>query len=136
MNLDPELTAKCLALARTVNGVDVSQLTPTGGAIVPPPADCSESEFQAAFDRAARELGWELNYHTRNSRRSPEGFPDSVVGREWGTLRLFVAELKVPPNKPKPAQRRWLKLFETAGVPAYVFYPSDWPAILEVLRSA
>lgn len=133
MKLPPELEAKILGLTTHVNGVAVER--PELASIDAPAADCTERELQAAAARAAREFGWE-HYHTFDSRRSAPGFPDSWFGREWGELRVFAVEWKVPPKKPTEAQRMWSRILRGGNVPAYCFYPHDWPAFLELLRAA
>jgi len=74
----------------------------------------------------AKSYGW-LAYHTHDSRRSPEGFPDLVLTN--GTSVLFV-ELKTATGKLTAAQARWLTLLEHAGQECAVWRPSDWPAIV------
>lgn len=69
-------------------------------------------------------------YHTHNSRRSVEGFPDLVLIRP---PKIIVAELKVGNKKPTAEQNLWLNLFEEAGVPAYVWTPDDFEEIQRVL---
>ena len=50
----------------------------------------SEDRFLARVRRLATQHGW-LEYHTRDSRRSPEGYPDLCLTN--GT-RIIFAELK------------------------------------------
>ena len=88
-----------------------------------------EQAFQQQVLDLARLLGWKC-YHTHDSRRSVDGFPD-LVGLKGG--RKWVAELKVAGRKPTPAQVDWLQAFEKAGVPAYRWTPDDWAEIQEVL---
>lgn len=77
----------------------------------------------------AKLSGW-LVYHTHDSRRSPEGFPDLVLVRG---PRLVVAELKSETGVLSPAQKEWISaLSRTAET--YVWRPSDWPEIEETLR--
>jgi hypothetical protein len=58
------------------------------------------------------------------------GFPDLILVKPG---RVVVAELKVGRNRPTPGQRAWLQAFESAGVPAYVWRPEDWPEVERVL---
>ena len=90
-----------------------------------------ECDFQAQVQDLARLCGWRT-YHTYDSRRSPEGYPDLCMVR---SPRLVYAELKSERGKLTPAQLEWLaELREIAGVETYVFRPSDWDEIVELLR--
>ncbi len=74
--------------------------------------------------------GW-LVYRTWNSIHSPAGYPDLTMVR--GT-RLVVAELKSEKGRLSPHQKVWVaKLENVAGVEVYVWRPSDWPAVRDVL---
>ena len=55
-----------------------------------------EQHFQEALRRLAEGAGW-LYYHTTNSRKSPEGFVDTVLVRG---PQLIFAELKMPGKTP------------------------------------
>ena len=63
-----------------------------------------ESDLQATIRRAASLLGY-LEYHTHDSRRSPEGFPDLVIA---GHGHLFAWELKSSDGNVTDTQQRWL----------------------------
>lgn len=92
----------------------------------------SESQLTALVKTAAEQLGWHC-YHTHDSRRSDEGFPDLVMLRDG---RQLVAELKMPGKNPTEAQREWLLQFALAGVECFVWDPRDWDdgTIAETLR--
>lgn len=92
----------------------------------------SEEEFRLQVEAFAALRGW-LTYHTHDSRKSREGFPDEVFLR--GPQQI-VAELKKSADeKPTLDQQKWLAAFEAAGVPAYVWYPPEcWEEIQEVLQ--
>ena len=90
----------------------------------------TEKEFQTVVVQYARLLGYRV-YHTHDSRRSEPGFPDLVLVREG---RLLVAELKRQTGRTSPAQQEWLELLRSAGVDAYIWRPSDWDEITEVLK--
>jgi len=63
-------------------------------------------------------------YHTHDSRRSPEGWPDCAIVR--GTT-LILRELKRQNEKPTPAQIRWLDaLSRVTAVDAGLWFPSNW----------
>lgn len=69
-----------------------------------------------------------LSYHTYDSRKSKEGFPDLVAVKGY---RLVIAELKREGEKPTFNQQRWLDRFGnisaiTQQVEVYVWRPSDW----------
>lgn len=89
----------------------------------------SEKDFQADVEKFAKRHGWRL-YHTRDSRKSAGGFPDLVLLRG---PRLIVAELKVGCKNPTSEQTAWLDAFRAAGVPSYIWRPSDWPVIAKAL---
>ena len=90
----------------------------------------SEREFMRTVIEFANVLGW-LVYHVHDSRRSVAGFPDLLMLRRD---RQVVAELKIGKKMPTREQVAWLDAFELAGVPAYVWRPSDWPEIERALR--
>jgi hypothetical protein len=93
----------------------------------------SEKQFQAAFIALARSLGWE-EFHPPTIGGRPKDFPDEVLKRGPGyAMRVVVVELKVKNRKPTPEQLAWLAAFEAMGVPAYLWYPSQWTEIVEVL---
>ena len=66
-----------------------------------------EADFQAQVVKLALVLGWKV-YHTHDSRRSHEGFPDLILIRR---SRLIVAELKTRKEKTTDEQRQWLAAF-------------------------
>ncbi len=127
MRVSPELEAQILARASSST---VAALPPAS--IAPPPEIFeSEAQFQAAFMRQAREWGW-FCYHTYDSRRSDEGFPDVVMLRR---NRMIVVEAKRSrKEKPSPAQRKWLRAFQAIpGCEVGVWSPEDWDFIIKTL---
>lgn len=68
----------------------------------------SEAEFQESVLALAKLLGWELRYHTHDSRRSERGFPDLVLCRPRDG-RLLIVELKSGTGKVSEEQRAWLE---------------------------
>ena len=73
-------------------------------------------------------------YHTHDSRRSPEGFPDVVAIQ---ADHLIIRELKTMKGKPTPGQIRWL--YALAGVrrvSSGIWRPDAWRSgeIENVLR--
>ncbi|GIV16008.1 MAG: hypothetical protein KatS3mg022_3419 [Armatimonadota bacterium] len=90
-----------------------------------------EKEFLQSVRELAELQGW-LCYHTWNSQRSPEGFPDLVLVRP---PRVLFAELKTGVRKPTPAQQHWLaQLGACPQVEVYLWRPTDWEEIEETLR--
>ena len=94
--------------------------------------DMSERALQAAVMRQAKLLGWHC-FHTWNSQHSEGGFPDLLLLKGE---RCVVAELKREDKKPTTKQAIWLLEFETAGIEAYWWRPSNWSSgeIEAVLR--
>ena len=94
---------------------------------VPP---MTEKEFLQQVRDLAKLCGW-LVYHTYDSRRSPEGFPDLVLVR--GNQIIF-AELKSERGKARPEQRMWLDALEkVCNVEVHLWRPGDWNEIVERL---
>jgi len=91
----------------------------------------TEKEFLQQVRDLAKLCGW-LVYHTHDSRRSPEGFPDLVLVRND---KVIFAELKSKKGRTTSAQEMWLKALEKVpGVDVYLWRPSDWDRIVDVLR--
>ena len=97
-----------------------------------------EEEFQQQVIDLAELRGWS-HYHTHDSRRSAEGFPDLVLARP-STLRggfdgrVIFAEMKAQKGRPSVEQRAWLAvLADTGKVEVYVWRPSDFDQIVEIL---
>jgi VRR-NUC domain len=112
----------------------------------------TEAQFQAAVIEYARRIGWRVA-HFHDSRRQvagklvgdadAAGFPDLVLVRVDRRKELVFAELKASDGQLKPAQRLWLDdlkaiaegaSFALNYMQVYVWRPSDWPEIEEVLR--
>lgn len=93
------------------------------------PGSLSETEFLTRIRRLAKEAGF-LVYHTHDSRRSDEGFPDIVA---TDGARVLWIELKSATGKLTAAQARWIELLQHAGQECYIWRPKDWPAIIEIL---
>lgn len=92
-------------------------------------AQMTEKAFQAIVIKAAKLFHW-LCYHTHDSRRSPEGFPDLVMVRR---NRLIFAELKTEKGRVKLSQKEWLDALREAGEETYVWRPSAWQDITRIL---
>lgn len=105
----------------------------------------SEAEFQKDVIEAAHLLGWRVahfrkvrvqrkngsTYYETPVAADGAGFPDLLFSR--GSV-IFVAELKVKPNKCSEEQIRWLSDFDNARIRSFVWYPEDWPEIERVLK--
>ena len=91
----------------------------------------TEKKFLQQVRDLAKLCGW-LVYHTYDSRRSPEGFPDLVLVRND---KIIFAELKSEKGRTTSAQEMWLKALEKVpGVDVHLWRPSDWDRIVEILR--
>ncbi len=89
----------------------------------------SEQEWQRTITELATTLNWAW-YHTHDSRRSPAGFPDLVLTRE----RVIFAELKRQRGRLTYEQHRWRCQLIEAGAEHYVWRPSDYPQVEQILR--
>lgn len=94
-----------------------------------PPVGCSEAALQAAVVDVAQLLGWWV-YHTRNSRGSNAGWPDLTLIKP---PRVVFMELKTVRGRASGEQLLVLDLLRGCGVPAFLFRPSDWTEIIDVL---
>lgn len=103
----------------------------------------SETEFLAQVIELAHLYGWRVAHFrpawTGRGWRTPvqgdgAGFPDLVL---VGRGRLIVAELKRERGLATPEQLAWLATFAGAGIPAFVWQPSDFDLIaVELGRAA
>ena len=94
-------------------------------------ANMPEDDFLAAVRDLAVLRGWRW-YHPYDSRRSPYGYPDCTLVRP---PRLVFCELKRASGHTTRAQQDWLDLLgHCPGVEAYLWHPSDWTRIEEILR--
>ncbi|MDQ1053198.1 hypothetical protein QE394_001126 [Arthrobacter sp. SORGH_AS 212] len=84
----------------------------------------SEREFQAIVVEVARLHGYELAYHTHDSRRSAPGFPDLVLV-STRRVRVLFRELKTDKGRVSPDQRTWIDGLTAAGMDAGVWRPAD-----------
>jgi len=90
-----------------------------------------EKEFQNQLRTYARLKGW-LYYHPYDSRKSDPGFPDTVLARDDRTI---FAELKKVGGRLSSYQRLWTNtLKENPALEVYIWYPSDWDKIEEILE--
>ena len=92
-----------------------------------------EKDFQERVCHLARLYGWKI-YSVPDSRRvSLSGYPDLTM---WhvGQGRLAFAELKREKGKVSESQKIVLSELSTLGVEVYLWRPSDWDSILEILK--
>ncbi len=86
-------------------------------------ADMTEAQLQRLVMSLAAACGWQLRYHTHDSRRSDKGFPDCVFLRRD---RLVFAELKSQKGRVRPEQRVWLDALEASPAEVYLWRPADY----------
>ena len=104
----------------------------------------SEADFQSQVIQLARTLGWRVAHFrvVRVQRRDGSirymtpvqadgtGFPDLVLVRD----RVIFAELKAERGRTSPEQDAWMAWLSSAGAECYLWRPSDWNEICEVLK--
>lgn len=91
-----------------------------------------EATFQAAVIQLAKDCGW-LCYFTKDSRKSPSGYPDLTLAKAGQPL--YVCELKRADGQVTKAQQAWLDaLARCSGVVAEVWRPSGLEEICQKLR--
>jgi len=92
----------------------------------------TEKDFQEQVRQLALLCGFEHIFHTWDSRHSPAGFPDLIILKDG---RMIVAELKREGEQPSAEQYFWLLEFsKIPGAEVYLWRPSDWDSIAEILR--
>ena len=96
-----------------------------------------EAKLQDALLKVLKDLGFDFRYHTHDSRRSEEGFPDiAAINRDAGIL--WVAELKGLKTPTKPAQLEWLEAWDsvTRVIVPGVIHPADYDRVVDQLAAA
>lgn len=99
----------------------------------------SEADFQDQIIELAHLCDWTVA-HFRPAMKSDgswrtavqadgTGFPDLVLVRE----RVIFAEIKTEQGQPSPEQYCWLLGLKEAGQEVYLWQPSDWEEVVEVL---
>lgn len=113
-----------------VQPAGVRRQTTTAGRTAPEGLpEQSEADFQRQVLKLAALCGWRA-YHTWTSIHSAAGFPDLVLVRQ---PRVLFVELKRDGRRPTAPQQLWLDDLEACGQEVYVWRPSDWQTITEVL---
>lgn len=85
----------------------------------------TEKDFQAAVTDLLDMTGWQW-YHTHDSRRSRQGWPDLAM---WRDGKFLLRELKTDDGKLTPWQEATIESLAEAGVDVGVWRPADWPDI-------
>jgi hypothetical protein len=80
--------------------------------------------------RYARLMGWSV-FFVHDSRHSPAGWPDLVLIRR---PRIVFAELKSERGRLTDDQRQTIEELRACGQEVFVWKPSAWQEIEEVLR--
>ena len=102
-------------------------------------ASLTELDLARQIRDLARQFGW-LHVHFRPAKtahgwRTPVsgdyGFPDVVLARDG---RVIFAELKRDGQKARPEQLAWLEQLGGGACEAYLWTPSDFEQIVELLR--
>ena len=94
---------------------------------------------EAQFERQIKELAAICSfvyYHTWRSFHSPSGYPDCTLVKLEPEPRLIYIELKSEEGQPTIDQYIWLSMLQhlPSPVECYLWRPSDWDEIVEVLR--
>ena len=101
--------------------------------------ELSEADFQQQVTRLAENLGWHW-MHVKTTGKG-QHFPiRGTLGKGWPDLFLtnprrgfIFAELKRDKQPLTPHQRFVIQLLRDSGATVYVWRPSDWAEIVEVL---
>ena len=81
----------------------------------------TEDDLMGHIARLCRDIGL-LAYHTHDSRRSEQGFPDWTIVGPGG---LLFRECKNEVKKPTPEQAKWLAALRAVGLDADLWRPRD-----------
>lgn len=93
--------------------------------------DESEKHFLGRVVQLARACGW-VDWHTLDSTGTRAGEPDLRLVRP---PRVIFAELKSQHGRVRLEQAAAIALLEQCpGVETYLWRPSDWARVVEVLR--
>ena len=84
----------------------------------------SERNLQSAVLKLAGFHGYEVRYHTKDSRGSQAGFPDLVLASKKRGKLLF-RELKSDSGRLRPEQKVVLEVLAACGQDAGVWRPAD-----------
>jgi len=120
----------CTALAQRAGVI----LTPPLAALIPKVAEEPEGVLLEKLRKLAVEHLGLLFYHTYSSKRSTPGWPDTaIIHPDGGVLHLW--ELKATGGTESGAQKRWRYALErVARVDSAIYWPDDWPNIINSLQ--
>jgi hypothetical protein len=91
----------------------------------------NEKQLREQIRDLCKILGWKF-YFTWTAIHSPRGMTDLILCRP---PRVIFAELKREKQEPTPEQQEWLDILgQCPGVERYVWKPSSWDKIVEILR--
>jgi VRR-NUC domain-containing protein len=100
-----------------------------------PASAMAEKRFQMQLLQVARLAGW-IAYHTFDSRKSPEGFPDVILVRpEPGRGPVYAWECKTARGKVTMPQQMWLTALDGKTISARVVRPSDLEDLVRLLQA-
>lgn len=94
--------------------------------------EITEKVWQKQVEGLAKTLGYR-HYHPYFSMRSAPGYPDLTLISP-SQKRVIWIELKTEKGKVTNNQQEWLDCLAEAGQEVYVFRPSDFDRIVEILR--
>jgi len=93
--------------------------------------DESEKHFMWRIRQRAALSGWKWRWHQLDSIGTQSGMPDLILVR---APRIIFAELKSEHGRLSPAQKSAIAdLEQCPGIETFVWRPSDWQTIVEVL---
>lgn len=92
--------------------------------------EITEKQWEQQIHDLAHTFHWKY-HHTWTSIHSPRGFPDDVMCRGE---RLIFAELKTTKGKLTPYQSAWIEALTETKAEVYVWRPSDFNNIVEIMR--
>lgn len=102
-----------------------------------PPAllsDYTEAQWQRVVEEAAGYLGYSLQYHTNDSRRSNEGFPDlCLINPDAGRMVYFELKTDKKSSRPTVQQVEWVRGIRKTGVHAWIARPRNIDLVLDIL---
>lgn len=99
-------------------------MNPPAPAIARTMPPMTERNLQSAVIKLAGFHGYEVRYHTKDSRGSQAGFPDLVLASSKRG-RLLFRELKTDTGRMRPEQVATLEVLKACGQDAAVWRPAD-----------